>query len=92
MRFCRSLPDCLELAGKRFEQLASSTFPEVDGDELIDQLRELADVAAPKAADAFPVSTVLDAALLMESLRQEDSRSFGHVDRVGTSLRGGTRR
>lgn len=69
-----------DITAKRMPVLTSDDLGDVYGivdDDLVDELRDLAvkcRVAAPTAEDASLVSTVLDAALLMESLRQEDRR------------------
>jgi hypothetical protein len=81
---CRTVYDYFyDSTGKRMPVLASDDLGDVYGivdDDLVDELRELAvkcGVAEPTAEDAFLVNTVLDAALLMESLRQRDMREPG---------------
>jgi hypothetical protein len=69
--------------GKRMPVLASDDLGDVYGivdEDLVDELRELAvkcRVTAPNTEEIFLVSTVLEAALLMESLRQREGREPG---------------
>jgi hypothetical protein len=81
---CRTVYDYFyDYTGKLMPVLAGDDLGDVYGivdDDLVDELRELAHkcgAAAPTADDAFVVNTVLDAALLMESLRQPDLREPG---------------
>jgi hypothetical protein len=81
---CRTVYDFFyDYTGKRMPVLASDDLGDVYGivdDDLVDELRELAakcHVAAPTVEEAFLVSTVLEAALLMESLRQRDGEKPG---------------
>lgn len=78
---CRTVYDYFyHHTGHRIPVLASDDLGDVYGivdDDLVDDLRELAvkcDVAAPTDEEVLPVKTVLEAALLMESLRQGDRR------------------
>jgi hypothetical protein len=78
---CRTVYDFFyDITGKRMPVQASDDLGDVYGivdDDLIDELRDLAGkcgVAAPTAEEALLVSTVLEAALLMELLRQRDER------------------
>ncbi len=78
---CRTVYDHFyDFTGKKMPVVTSDDLAEVYGivgGELVDQLRELAlkcRATAPTAEDVFLVNTVLDAALLMEALRQEDAR------------------
>jgi hypothetical protein len=81
---CRTVYDYFyDYTGKLMPVLAGDDLGDVYGivdDDLVDELREMAvkcRVAAPTAEEAFLVTTVLDAALLMESLRQRDEREPG---------------
>ncbi len=67
-----------DITGKLLPVLASDDIGDIYlkyDEDLVDELSDLAvkcHAAAPTAEDAFLVNTVQDAAILMESLRQED--------------------
>lgn len=77
---CRTVYDYFyHHTGHRIPVLASDDLGDVYGiveDDLVDELRELAvkcGVAAPTEEEVLQVNTVLEAALLMESLRQREA-------------------